>query len=326
MTPETAIVGRAQRWRLANFDRWLAYDRDVIFKRLALGILGVLAAAVMISAATHAVDFENSTIEDGDGRFVIAGVAGVVFLGCLYFLVSNLATARWTKRMTEAIDTEQSDVDDQARRGLRLEVATPSTRLTPRPSSLPVSDRLSPTTPEATGTAGTTSESAGQGRSLFGVTAEPSTPRSVSGLFGIAEPSVPPAEIESPATRTAEPEVSQPAKVAPIALQDYQADEPNRIDDELAASGNGTSPEPSTASDEIPPTAEDIRTMLFVAPVSDQPRATAPSAVPLGPPQDELPRWQVVVIPDDDADQDMASDGSDDDEPPSTGYLYATGG
>lgn len=263
----------------------------------------------MISAATHAIDFENSTIEDGDGRFVIAGVAGVLFLVCLYFMVSSLATARWTKLMSEAIDADQISGDGSARTGPRVEVASVSTLLTPRPSSLPISARLKPTLPtEADSVGSPGSGNSGQGRSLFGATPDATKPRSVSGLFGTAPPSepepiAPEPQPEQPAPVAPEPQPEQPA---PVALRDYHPSDAVGVDSQSEQASA------TVAGDDLV-TAEDIRALLFAGPMTPETQPT-----------DELPQWQVVILPDN-AD-DPAEQNADDDEPPSTGYLYATGG
>ncbi|MEZ5228546.1 MAG: hypothetical protein R2710_18310 [Acidimicrobiales bacterium] len=72
-----------------------------MIKRILYALVGAAAAAVMISAVTHAVDFDQTTFEDGDGRYAIAAVGALVFLVCLYLLVADLAGARRANHLPE---------------------------------------------------------------------------------------------------------------------------------------------------------------------------------------------------------------------------------
>ncbi len=358
----------------------VAYDRQrdvVMIKRMLIAIVGVVAAAVAIAAATHAVDFENSTIEDGAARFVIALAAGVVFLVCLSLLISSLSEARWSKALHQVVDDAPNPIDE-------------SSSLANRFAASQAAERSSTS------------------KGLFGIShPNEQRPNAADGLFGHREPEHPPtapvpplpevdAEVNDPSmgrsqgppplvdppeTSTAQPPTEAPpapepitaASVAPrveqqpIALRDYHpdnldstfagqtttdeqttSDEQAGVDeqkssdvDSLPASGSGNS--------DAPLTAQDIRTMLFVTTNPEPKRATPndargdepqldlvdPSADIIAPaevqhPDDALPTWQVIDDPADGVDDDGGDhDGGDhagDSDPPSTGYLYATGG
>ncbi len=87
-----------------------------MIKRIVLGLIGAVAGAVAISAATHAVDIENSTIEDGDTRFAIAGIGATIFVLCVVMIVRSLGSRRRARRLVaEATRSLPADVGADGR-------------------------------------------------------------------------------------------------------------------------------------------------------------------------------------------------------------------
>ncbi len=68
-------------------------------------LVGAAAAAVSIAVATNAIDIADSTIEDGDGRWILVAAGAAIFLVCLFSLLADLAAAR-RARTLEPVDDE----------------------------------------------------------------------------------------------------------------------------------------------------------------------------------------------------------------------------
>ncbi len=292
-----------------------------MIKRILLGAIGVLAAAVMISAATHAIDFEQTTIEDGDGRYAIAVAAAAVFLLCMYLLISDLAQARSAGELPDAADTGPATSSDPGsladrfaatRAAEQAAASNPDVRsariVTVSPTSPPVADALAD---EVRGGSNLSNQGS-SGRGLFGVAAPAQRPATADGLFGRRTPTQPPSTERGPVERPVadatpmaaptpmappepvpaprpapQPEPASPANPSssePITLRDYL---PDAVEPTVEPPPVIETP-PPTARVEVAdarPTADDLRTLLFATPEGSA-AAQAPDAAAVQMPAD----------------------------------------
>ncbi len=269
-----------------------------MIKRIVLGLIGVVAGAVAISAATHAVDFEDSTIEDGDTRYAIAAIGATIFVLCVFAIVRSLSSRRRARRLVaDATKSLTSDVGGAARSGSSM-VTVPSRSLADRlparpteaarPGAGTATSGVGPG-PGATGSRGTASVFAERWTTPDPTTETPAaTDARRATLFpNLSDapspdttpetaPSVGPPPVEPPPAVTASPDPStdeaakpSPAEAAgtdaPLVLRDYS---PSDIDATIDKSGREAVEQLVAAgalTSEGPLTPDDIRTMLFIA-------------------------------------------------------------